>query len=345
MAINLIMGNNFNQETIYLIEDSFINEFSCLEEDLNSSSTIVVKFENAMNVNQKILSINELKKNFNFIKIKNDQNDMNFLVLKKNYSSKDILMKINSKPIYGDEIKNILKVNKFPLDNHYLDEKEEHNNLYDKIYFLGEFREKDNKKIINKNNNIMENLNILVRKINVIEQNLKNEIEDDFNAKNSQLDEIIVMLKQLKFNKIENAYLNQITDNPYINEYNRLVLIKIKNEQKYLCMTDEREVFLTEIKFPWDIQINYSTGKIIFKADKYFLTEENRILKGDENTSKWGFKILEKNIYLLDHNNNFFEFELIETLIPSEQALNCSLISKRIVDVGSIVMSINNLSS
>ena len=159
----LMLRMNFNEdyETIILLEDNGVFDISQINDISNSSNeinnflnTINVKYENLFEIEEKQCLINDLKNNFDFIKIiynnENTKNEINYLVLKnKNYSADNILQKINEKAIFGNEIKKILNINSFPLDNYYLeendDDKEQYFTYFNKIY---ELKKKDKKIII-----------------------------------------------------------------------------------------------------------------------------------------------------------------------------------------------------
>ena len=150
----LMLRMNFNEdyETIILLEDNGVFDISQINDISNSSNeinnflnTINVKYENLFEVEENQFLINDLKNNFDFIKIiynnENTKNEINYLVLKnKNYSADNILQKINEKAIFGNEIKKILNINSFPLDNYYLeendDDKEQYFTYFNKIYEL-----------------------------------------------------------------------------------------------------------------------------------------------------------------------------------------------------------------
>ena len=150
----LMLRMNFNEdyETIILLEDNGVFDISQINDISNSSNEINtilnkinVKYENLFEIEEKQCLINDLKNNFDFIKIiynnENTKNEINYLVLKnKNYSADNILQKINEKAIFGNEIKKILNINSFPLDNYYLeendDDKEQYFTYFNKIYEL-----------------------------------------------------------------------------------------------------------------------------------------------------------------------------------------------------------------
>ena len=150
----LMLRMNFNEdyETIILLEDNGVFDISQINDISNSSNeinnflnTINVKYENLFEVEEKQCLINDLKNNFDFIKIiynnENTKNEINYLVLKnKNYSADNILQKINEKAIFGNEIKEMLNINSFPLDNFYLEEndidKDPYYIYFNKIYEL-----------------------------------------------------------------------------------------------------------------------------------------------------------------------------------------------------------------
>ena len=150
----LMLRMNFNEdyETIILLEDNGVFDISQINDISNSSNeinnflnTINVKYENLFEIEEKQCLINDLKNNFDFIKIiynnENTKNEINYLVLKnKNYSADNILQKINEKAIFGNEIKKILNINLFPLNNYYLEETDKDKALYlshfTKIYEL-----------------------------------------------------------------------------------------------------------------------------------------------------------------------------------------------------------------
>ena len=151
--MTLMLRMNFNDyETIFVLEDNGAFDISQINDISNSSNEITnffnqinVKYENLFEIEESQCLIHDLKKNFDFIKIINNnekiKHEINFLVLKnKNYSANNILQKINEKAIFGNEIKQILNINLFPLNNYYLEETDKDKALYlshfNKIYEL-----------------------------------------------------------------------------------------------------------------------------------------------------------------------------------------------------------------
>ena len=387
MENSLIIRMNIKEEIIYLIEEFyFLKDSSSSMNDSNSLENIIVKFENLGNIEKNKFRINDLKKNFDFIKIINNKNEINVLVLNnKNYSAKDILQKINSKPFFANEIKRKLNVN-FPLNDYFLEEKYKNNKyIFDRIYFLFKFSEKNNKinninnqidnniNLMNSdinfnstynnninNNDILERLNALEKTIDETEKKFQKQIDDNSKEKNAQLDNILILLKQKLFNKIEKKYLSKINNFNilYPKEYNRNVFIKIKNNEKFLCITSKKEVLAVSSIFPWNIQINYSNKTIIPKFNNYYLKEENGIIEGDSSQSILNFEIMEINTYCFYSNNNkiiYFDekdkkikvsqntilmndnskFELIETAneIENFDDSNSSFLDEKIIDL------------
>ena len=131
---SIISRMNFNEDsvTIFLLEDNGIFDIS----NINVSSRIGnefnyffnkinVKYENLFEVEEGEYLIKDLNKYYDFIKViynyENKKNEIYFLILKnKNYSDDNILQKINDKAIFGNEIKEILKIDSFPINDYYL---------------------------------------------------------------------------------------------------------------------------------------------------------------------------------------------------------------------------------
>ena len=220
---SIISRMNFNEDsvTIFLLEDNGIFDIS----NINVSSRvgnefnyffnkINVKYENLFEVEEGEYLIKDLNKYYDFIKViynyENKKNEIYFLILKnKNYSDDNILQKINDKAIFGNEIKEILKIDSFPIYDYYLEEQqydEDDKDQYikfDKIYILKKLINKNKiKSILNISNNIDRDYDKLIEKINDLDQKM-DDMEQNINNKILQLDTKLENVKSLVTTLIE----------------------------------------------------------------------------------------------------------------------------------------------
>ena len=158
------MDFNSDTEKIILLDEIIKFDVSFIREILsmnisnprcNVLSFLKIKllYEYLFEKNEKTCGILNLKKNFDFIKIlnKKDNNiagEMNFLVLKnKIYTKESILDQINDKPIFGNDIKNNLDIDEYPIDKKKYTLIEVNNNekekyiFYDKVYALSNIKD------------------------------------------------------------------------------------------------------------------------------------------------------------------------------------------------------------
>ena len=220
---SIISRMNFNEDsvTIFLLEDNGIFDIS----NINVSSRIGnefnyffnkinVKYENLFEVEEGEYLIKDLNKYYDFIKViynyENKKNEIYFLILKnKNYSDDNILQKINDKAIFGNEIKEILKIDSFPINDYYLEEQqydEDDKDQYikfDKIYILKKLINKNKiKSILNISNNIDRDYDKLIEKINDLDKKM-DDMEQNINNKILQLDTKLENVKSLVTTLIE----------------------------------------------------------------------------------------------------------------------------------------------
>ena len=216
---SIISRMNFNEDsvTIFLLEDNGIFDIS----NINVSSRIGnefnyffnkinVKYENLFEVEEGEYLIKDLNKYYDFIKViynyENKKNEIYFLILKnKNYSDDNILQKINDKAIFGNEIKEILKIDSFPINDYYLEEQqydEDDKDQYikfDKIYILKKLINKNKiKSILNISNNIDRDYDKLIEKINDLDKKM-DDMEQNINNKILQLDTKLDIIIKLFF--------------------------------------------------------------------------------------------------------------------------------------------------
>ena len=220
---SIISRMNFNEdsETIFLLEDNGIFDIS----NINVSSRvgnefnyffnkINVKYENLFEVEEGEYLIKDLNKYYDFIKViynyENKKNEIYFLILKnKNYSDDNILQKINDKAIFGNEIKEILKIDSFPINDYYLEEQQSDEDdkdqyiKFDKIYILKKLINKNKiKSILNISNNIDRDYDKLIEKINDLDKKM-DDMEQNINNKILQLDTKLENVKSLVTTLIE----------------------------------------------------------------------------------------------------------------------------------------------
>ena len=220
---SIISRMNFNQDsvTIFLLEDNGIFDIS----NINVSSRIGnefnyffnkinVKYENLFEVEEGEYLIKDLNKYYDFIKViynyENKKNEIYFLILKnKNYSDDNILQKINDKAIFGNEIKEILKIDSFPINDYYLEEQQSDEDdkdqyiKFDKIYILKKLINKNKiKSILNISNNIDRDYDKLIEKINDLDKKM-DDMEQNINNKILQLDTKLENVKSLVSTLIE----------------------------------------------------------------------------------------------------------------------------------------------
>ena len=220
---SIISRMNFNEDsvTIFLLEDNGIFDIS----NINVSSRIGnefnyffnkinVKYENLFEVEEGEYLIKDLNKYYDFIKViynyENKKNEIYFLILKnKNYSDDNILQKINDKAIFGNEIKEILKIDSFPINDYYLEEQQSDEDdkdqyiKFDKIYILKKLINKNKiKSILNISNNIDRDYDKLIEKINDLDKKM-DDMEQNINNKILQLDTKLENVKSLVTTLIE----------------------------------------------------------------------------------------------------------------------------------------------
>ena len=237
-------------DKIFLLEEENNFEKYKLSEIFSSENIMFASFELiyvCYGKKETKCYIKDLKKHYDFIKIisskelenneinninNNIYNEINFLILKnKNYSTDQILEKINAKKIFGDEIKTKLDINAFPLNNYFL---EEYNNLsdikrcyYDKVYIIKKninIKINKNPSLFDKNKSInVDIININISDNSKIDKNqnygikniIINDINKDTNNNNKGNINIKKMLEkfdnfELKINQMENDIKNLI---------------------------------------------------------------------------------------------------------------------------------------
>ena len=191
-------------EEIILLEDyeqidiNFIREISNIRNNLYDMISILkigVLHEEIFSKKKRLCSVIELKRNFEFIKILNEENnkiyEINFLILKnRNYTVDDILKKINTLIIFGNDIKEYLNLDKFPIDyNEYILFEQNFNecneykkyNFYDKVYKLIKYD-----KIFEK----------LENSIKICCNDLEKKMEQKFNENDEKLNSFFELLKK-----------------------------------------------------------------------------------------------------------------------------------------------------
>ena len=193
------MDINDDCETLILLEESgnfdmsIIKDIFCSQNENNSFLNILnIKYESLTGIEEEKSTINNLKKYFDFIKIKNindnKKNEINFLILKnKNPSPDDILQTINEKAIFGNEIKKILNLNEFPIDNYILEEVQNDDiySYYDQVYSLKKGKKEALNNInINDKSEIIDRIKNLENKLDRMEENINQQL----NSINSKLD-------------------------------------------------------------------------------------------------------------------------------------------------------------
>ena len=212
------MDFNSDTEKIILLDDIIKFDVSFIREILsmnisnprcNVLSFLKIKllYEYLFKKNEKTCGILNLKKNFDFIKIlnKKDNNiagEMNFLVLKnKIYTKESILDQINDKPIFGNDIKNNLDIDEYPIDKKKFTLIEVNNNekekyiFYDKVYALSII--KDNEKY--NDNEIMLKIKELENKMIEFEAKMGQKVNEKLNDFSKKLDSFVNILNdQLK---------------------------------------------------------------------------------------------------------------------------------------------------
>ena len=212
------MDFNSDTEKIILLDDIIKFDVSFIREILsmnisnprcNVLSFLKIKllYEYLFEKNEKTCGILNLKKNFDFIKIlnKKDNNiagEMNFLVLKnKIYTKESILDQINDKPIFGNDIKNNLDIDEYPIDKKKFTLIEVNNNekekyiFYDKVYALSII--KDNEKY--NDNEIMLKIKELENKMIEFEAKMGQKVNEKLNDFSKKLDSFVNILNdQLK---------------------------------------------------------------------------------------------------------------------------------------------------
>ena len=193
------MDINDDCETLILLEESgnfdmsIIKDIFCSQNENNSFLNILnIKYESLTGIEEEKSTINNLKKYFDFIKIKNindnKKNEINFLILKnKNPSPDDILQTINEKAIFGNKIKKILNLNEFPIDNYILEEVQNDDiySYYDQVYSLKKGKKEALNNInINDKSEIIDRIKNLENKLDRMEENINQQL----NSINSKLD-------------------------------------------------------------------------------------------------------------------------------------------------------------
>lgn len=212
------MDFNSDTEKIILLDEIIKFDVSFIREILsmnisnprcNVLSFLKIKllYEYLFEKNEKTCGILNLKKNFDFIKIlnKKDNNiagEMNFLVLKnKIYTKESILDQINDKPIFGNDIKNNLDIDEYPIDKKKYTLIEVNNNekekyiFYDKVYALSII--KDYEKY--NDNEIMLKIKELENKMIEFEAKMGQKVNEKLNDFSKKLDSFVNILNdQLK---------------------------------------------------------------------------------------------------------------------------------------------------
>ena len=212
------MDFNSDTEKIILLDNIIDFDVSFIREILsmnisnprcNVLSFLKIKllYEYLFEKNEKTCGILNLKKNFDFIKVlnKKDNNiagEMNFLVLKnKIYTKESILDQINDKPIFGNDIKNNLDIDEYPIDKKKYTLIEVNNNekekyiFYDKVYALSII--KDYEKY--NDNEIMLKIKELENKMIEFEAKMGQKVNEKLNDFSKKLDSFVNILNdQLK---------------------------------------------------------------------------------------------------------------------------------------------------
>ena len=212
------MDFNSDTEKIILLDNIIDFDVSFIREILSMNISnprcnvlsflkINLLYEYLFEINEKTCGILNLKKNFDFIKIlnKKDNNiagEMNFLVLKnKIYTKESILDQINDKPIFGNDIKNNLDIDEYPIDKKKYTLIEVNNNekekyiFYDKVYALSII--KDYEKY--NDNEIMLKIKELENKMIEFEAKMGQKVNEKLNDFSKKLDSFVNILNdQLK---------------------------------------------------------------------------------------------------------------------------------------------------
>lgn len=320
---------NFNEEPekIILLEDNGSFDISIIKEkphhhpnEINAFlSLIKVQYEFLSKFEEKICLINDLKINFDFIKIlynnENEQREINYFIKKNmHYSTKEILHKINDKPIFGNKIKKALKIKDFPLQNYILEEIDINNYLtyYDKIYIL-----KNSKNEINDNlsgdEQMIEKVKSLENKLIAIENNINQKLNNRILEINKKVNYLSDYANYLEFKKVEKCYKQKISDfnnNSQIKEiilkktFKRSFYIYCPYKNIYLYMTNQGKIEQNFMKNKWDIEINFANKTMIFYSNNFYLAENNRNIIGDKNNNeKWSFRIKDGSYYFICQKN------------------------------------------
>ena len=137
-----VLQEIFCKEEIYSVEDfqqytmiqSNVNSKTNQETD-NNSGNIRVTFENNGKEQEILLNKENTKRIYAILKIKNNDKYMEILINKsENYYPNEVLKKINSKIKIRGFIRINLGINEFPLNNYILEETNEYDKNFEKIF-------------------------------------------------------------------------------------------------------------------------------------------------------------------------------------------------------------------
>ena len=213
-----VLQEIFCKEEIYSVEDfqqytmiqSNVNSKTNQETD-NNSGNIRVTFENNGKEQEMLLNKEYTKKIYAILKIKNNDKYMEILINKsENYYPNEILKKINSKIRIRGFIKIKIGINEFPLKNYILEETNEYDKDFEKIF---------NIKLKNQNYNLNETGTIVgintINNQNLIHTKIfPNNITNENNTNNNSN-------QNCYNNNSTNVQINQINNNQNYNNYNQ----------------------------------------------------------------------------------------------------------------------------
>lgn len=344
---SLISRMNFNtcHDIIYFLEDNYTLETSEITEVLYSQNEvsdflnrIIVRYQISNEIKEKICLIKNLKKQFDFIKIiyNTSNNFIIFMVLKnRKYSKYDILKKINDKNILGEEIKNNLNIDEFPLVYYILEEiytnEPDEFESYNQLYILKHYKEKKiinyinkiennnginnfvnnivNYNFINNNDKIKEKIKELENLVDKVGKNIDKNLSDKCNELNDKLSYIQYKLNSLVYKDIELYFINKLNNsNNLLNNINnyqnfhsfpfqRQVNIYCKSKNKYISMVNDGKIIEDIKPYTWDVKIKFSDKTISFYSKKYYIKEINGNIIGYKGETIWNFDILDNSIY------------------------------------------------
>ena len=136
-------------------------------------------------------------------------------------------------------------------------------------------------------------------------KNLKRKIEKIYNISLKKFSDDFILYPN--YEKKDNS---SSTDN--INEYIRHVYIFCENQNLYLCMGKEGEVYINEKGCPWDVTI--LDKEITLFSNGFYLdikSDKNNII-GFRHMRIWNFEIIDDNYYFINpkkYENNILSIE------------------------------------